>query len=358
MGTTKAVLKENQTVTEPIVELWRKICWWVVEWKAKWVRKHFNARSVRIFWTIPQRRCERQRYLVFRKQAAKYVGEFENDLKHGEGTYTWPNGEKYTGGFENDMKHGEGTYTFPDGRKYIGTWRNNERNGKGTNVDSSGGKYVGEFSANVMHGEGTYTFPEGGKYIGTWKNNERNGKGTHMRLDGGKYVGDFVDGEYHSEGIFTAASGSRFVGKYENGKPIAGQGTEYLVDGRRIIFSDNSTLLLSRNGETIRTNLSTNEQLKATRKKQSIRNKRGHLLLQERLIQLRYLSGTADGIVGKKTEAAITNFYIDTKLPVPTSENYQTIIENLDTNLMRASGRCFSEWESNPNFTVCLSLRS
>ena len=52
---------------------------------------------------------------------SKYVGEYRNDKKHGQGTYTWgpPSknaGDKYVGEWRNGEKHGQGTYTYADGR--------------------------------------------------------------------------------------------------------------------------------------------------------------------------------------------------------------------------------------------------
>jgi len=36
------------------------------------------------------------------------------------GTYTWPNGHKYVGEYKDGKKHGQGTLTFPDGVKWRG----------------------------------------------------------------------------------------------------------------------------------------------------------------------------------------------------------------------------------------------
>ena len=36
----------------------------------------------------------------------KYIGDWKDDNKHGQGTVTWPNGDKYIGEWKNDKKHG------------------------------------------------------------------------------------------------------------------------------------------------------------------------------------------------------------------------------------------------------------
>ena len=38
------------------------------------------------------------------------------------GTYTYSSGDKYVGEFKDDKRHGQGTYTFADGRVKEGIW--------------------------------------------------------------------------------------------------------------------------------------------------------------------------------------------------------------------------------------------
>ena len=60
----------------------------------------------------------------------KYVGEFKDNKKHGQGTYTWATGNKYVGDFKNHLPEGQGTYKFLDGRIYTGQWRNGNKEGR------------------------------------------------------------------------------------------------------------------------------------------------------------------------------------------------------------------------------------
>tara|TARA_B100000780_G_C20977919_1_gene390648 strand:- start:111 stop:851 length:741 start_codon:yes stop_codon:yes gene_type:complete len=46
----------------------------------------------------------------------KYVGEWKEGRRTGQGTYTWMSGTKYIGGFHNSQRHGKGTNFFSDGR--------------------------------------------------------------------------------------------------------------------------------------------------------------------------------------------------------------------------------------------------
>ena len=111
------------------------------------------------------------------------------------GTFIF-DGEKYVGEWKDDKKHGQGTLTFSSGEKYVGEWKDDKRNGQGTNTFPSGQKYVGEWKDNKKHGQGTYTFPSGQKYVGEWKDDKRNGQGTNTFPDGYKWKGYFMNDEY------------------------------------------------------------------------------------------------------------------------------------------------------------------
>jgi hypothetical protein len=69
---------------------------------------------------------------------AKYVGEFKDGKRNGQGTLTLPNGEKYVGAFRDGVRHGQGTYTWPDGRKYVGEYKDGMYNGQGTEYSADG----------------------------------------------------------------------------------------------------------------------------------------------------------------------------------------------------------------------------
>ena len=42
------------------------------------------------------------------------------------GTYTWSDGAKYVGEYKNGKKHGQGTFYFSDGRVWDGQWKNDD----------------------------------------------------------------------------------------------------------------------------------------------------------------------------------------------------------------------------------------
>lgn len=53
-------------------------------------------------------------------------------LKEGSGVFVWGNGDKYDGEFREGMMFGRGTFESPDlGYMYDGEWENNLKNGEG-----------------------------------------------------------------------------------------------------------------------------------------------------------------------------------------------------------------------------------
>jgi hypothetical protein len=68
----------------------------------------------------------------------KYVGEFKDNLWHGQGTLTWANGNKYVGEFKDGKWHGKGAFTSARGFSYVGEYKDNKITGKGTFTLASG----------------------------------------------------------------------------------------------------------------------------------------------------------------------------------------------------------------------------
>jgi len=83
------------------------------------------------------------------KKDVKYVGEIENGVPNGQGTFTYPDGSKYVGEWKDGKEHGQGTATLPDGSKYyVGEFKDGKLNGQGTLYVL--GKFVGEFKDDNM----------------------------------------------------------------------------------------------------------------------------------------------------------------------------------------------------------------
>ncbi len=86
-----------------------------------------------------------------------------------EGTYTYEDGSTYVGDFKDDMFHGQGTYIFADGSTYVGNFKDNLFHGQGTYIFAVGSTYVGNFKDDMFHGHGTRTYADGTTYVGDFK---------------------------------------------------------------------------------------------------------------------------------------------------------------------------------------------
>jgi len=110
---------------------------------------------------------------TFSASGWKYVGEWKDNKKHGQGTYTYAGGDKYVGEFRDDKYHGQGTYTSADGHKYVGEFRDDNFHGQGTYTYADGHKYVGEFRDDNFHGQGIRYAADGTVLQeGYWENDE------------------------------------------------------------------------------------------------------------------------------------------------------------------------------------------
>ena len=113
----------------------------------------------------------------------EYVGEFQNGLRDGKGTFYYYENNEY------------------ERKKYEGDWKNDKIEGKGKMIWKSGCIYEGEWSNNLKEGKGFEVFPSGQKYEGNYKNSKRDGKGVFYYKNGDRYEGDFKNGKRHGSGI-------------------------------------------------------------------------------------------------------------------------------------------------------------
>ena len=111
----------------------------------------------------------------------KYVGEWHNNKRNGQGSCWYPDGCKYVGQFQDDKPSGQGTFMCPDGTKYTGELLDGKLDGQGAYTFPSGDKYVGQFQDDKFNGQGT-AYAHNGSVIwsGIWSNDGFVGPvGTH-----------------------------------------------------------------------------------------------------------------------------------------------------------------------------------
>jgi len=86
----------------------------------------------------------------------EYIGEWYEDNIHGEGCIrNTVNQTSFTGIFVMNMMV-YGTHMWSNGSMYVGEFDNNQMHGQGTLEWSTREKYEGEFANGTMHGKGTY----------------------------------------------------------------------------------------------------------------------------------------------------------------------------------------------------------
>ena len=81
-------------------------------------------------------------------------------------------GDVLEGEWMNGVLHGQGTYSFTNGNRYIGEFSNNIPSGLSTYVFAKGDRYVGEFKGWERHGQGIYIFKDGRRQEGIWENDK------------------------------------------------------------------------------------------------------------------------------------------------------------------------------------------
>jgi len=149
----------------------------------------------------------------------KYVGEFEEGKRHGQGIIYMPGGRTVEGQFRQNAPI-KGTYTYPNGQVYTGTWEFYERNGQGTLKYSDGRTYEGEFKSGLRNGKGIMTWPDGRRYEGWFVRGKRTGEGIMTYPDGRVYKGNFLNGERSGRGVMTFPNGERLEGQFADGKYV------------------------------------------------------------------------------------------------------------------------------------------
>lgn len=115
-------------------------------------------------------------------------GRTKKGKADGQGTITCPDGGTYVGEWQDDERHGQGTMTQPTaGRAWntnVGGWKDGRRHGEGTlHIHDQGAlynennsiRYQGEWKADEYHGQGTEFYSGDDSYVGGWEEVKRRG---------------------------------------------------------------------------------------------------------------------------------------------------------------------------------------
>ena len=152
------------------------------------------------------------------EDGSAYIGEVQENLRHGQGRQTWSDGRVYEGQFKDDQMHDTGGYmSWPDGRSYRGSFVRNLREGTATMIWPNGNSYTGNFRASRISGQGTFTWAQSGdKYTGSFINGVRQGFGTYLWNDGRRYEGEFMENKETGWGTYIHDR-TTFRGQFRDG---------------------------------------------------------------------------------------------------------------------------------------------
>ncbi len=193
----------------------------------------------------------------------RYVGEFKDGKRHGQGTLTFVNGNKYVGEFKGSYFNGQGTFTYTDGDKYVSGFKDGQRSGPGIQYKADGtvissnwksGHLIDsvaleinrfpfnaptqaasaqpsapekvQLAAAAQSQLPVCSFPVGQKWTDCF--------GTQIFSNGSMYVGEFKDGSFNGQGMEYYPNGSiRRQGRWENGNLVQ----SFAVDTQRFPFN-------------------------------------------------------------------------------------------------------------------------
>ncbi|KAI8899635.1 hypothetical protein BC833DRAFT_584970 [Globomyces pollinis-pini] len=199
----------------------------------------------------------------YKSSGHTYMGEWQNDLRHGYGIFSIPekaqqktskkesmfskteptkmaNAETqklrkvYTGLWMNDVRHGTGTYFYPDSSVYEGSWVNDMRQGWGKMTYADGSIYEGEWHHETRHGQGTLLLKNGDRYEGMWFDNEKEGPGKFIYLTKRQcYKGEWSKGQPRCGTIQNLSNLAGYPGTIYPIPPIQLEDPQKVLDGEK-----------------------------------------------------------------------------------------------------------------------------
>ncbi|KAL4431868.1 hypothetical protein ABPG74_012680 [Tetrahymena malaccensis] len=132
---------------------------------------------------------------VYQDQLYKYEGDFERGIKQGQGTLEFYDVFKYKGSFQNNMFEGNGELEYLDGskRKYIGEFNQNKKSGNGHFIWPLC-EYKGQYQDDQRNGMGEIQFVEGIKVSGMFVNGQLNDDNAKIHIGDNEIQAKFTNG--------------------------------------------------------------------------------------------------------------------------------------------------------------------
>jgi len=176
---------------------------------------------------------------AFYTNGDKYEGDFLDGIRQGRGIYRYDvNGNNYEGDWVENAKHGigkmiyrkknddDGKITFTELGEYHGYWENNRRHGEGVFTYPNGDIYSGWWRFGDKEGKGTYIFKETGmKMHGDWEKGEIK-RGCWIYPNGLYFEGEFKNNKPEGKGVWYFKNGNKLHGHYEQKPKELGEDEE------------------------------------------------------------------------------------------------------------------------------------
>ena len=156
-----------------------------------------------------------------------YEGILVDDRRHGTGKLI-SKGMIYEGEFRDGYYEGIGKISEMSGKViYEGSWEEGKPHGEGRETLDRG-MYTGMFVNSHKQGIGEMVYEDGSFYKGMWNKGEREGDGFFMNAIGDTFSGLWKQDTKHGEGVYTDTAGVRYEGMWEKD----------LLHGRCVTISD------------------------------------------------------------------------------------------------------------------------
>lgn len=203
-----------------------------------------NGNIAKVLWKESHQQLSGQ---IIYANGNAFLGQFDNNTRHGGGTIIFKNKAKYRGLFVQGNMQGEGkmVITKPelqyqgflqDFNFYKGTFYDNQRHGEGTFTYFNGDAYEGLFENNLRTGLSKYRFENGSAIVANFVNDQLHGRGQIVDLSGVVHKGTFrtLDVVFY-EPEPPIENLDDYQGEFDYGIKT-GSGEFQLIDGSKVLF--------------------------------------------------------------------------------------------------------------------------